>query len=571
MPIRVLAPQLAARIAAGEVVERPASVVKELVENSLDAGATSVSVEISGGGLETIRVVDNGEGIPPDEVELAFQRFATSKLSPSDDLDRITTLGFRGEALPSIAAVSTVALLSRQAQQPGGVLVEVENGEIARAVPQGSPPGTSVTVRGLFRNVPARLKFMKSPSVEASRVRTLLHQLTLAYPNVAFHLDVDGRRAFSCAGSGDLRDACSAVYGPKTARSLLDATYPDPPGDSSIDVRGLISPPDISRSSRGSINIIVNRRWIQSRTLTFALEEAYQGFLMERRHPLAVVHIAVPPEELDVNVHPAKLEVRFRNEREVFSTLQRAVRSALVTHAPVPTVRPDTLSVRDPAARPPAAQAGTTQQALSLFAPEDNRGGAHTPREIVPSLRVLGQVQSLYIVAEGPGGVYLVDQHAAHERVLYEMVRNEMEDTGLEAQGLLEPVVVELAPLQEEAFEAHRSEWTRYGFELEAFGPNSLLLRGLPSFLSDAEPKEAFLSVLEDMVQGKEAVDWEERMTSSIACHSAVRAGKSLAHQEMAHLLAQLEATSQPNTCPHGRPTMVHLSAAHLEREFGRR
>ena len=571
MPIRVLAPQLAARIAAGEVVERPASVVKELVENSLDAGATSVSVEISGGGLETIRVVDNGEGIPPDEVELAFQRFATSKLSPSDDLDRITTLGFRGEALPSIAAVSTVALLSRQAQQPGGVLVEVENGEIARAVPQGSPPGTSVTVRGLFRNVPARLKFMKSPSVEASRVRTLLHQLTLAYPNVAFHLDIDGRRAFSCAGSGDLRDACSAVYGPKTARSLLDATYPDPPGDSSIDVRGLISPPDISRSSRGSINIIVNRRWIQSRTLTFALEEAYQGFLMERRHPLAVVHIAVPPEELDVNVHPAKLEVRFRNEREVFSTLQRAVRSALVTHAPVPTVRPDTLSVRDPAARPPATQAGTTQQALSLFAPEDNRGGANTPRQIVPSLRVLGQVQSLYIVAEGPGGVYLVDQHAAHERVLYEMVRNEMEDTGLEAQGLLEPVVVELAPLQEEAFEAHRSEWTRYGFELEAFGPNSLLLRGLPSFLSDAEPKEAFLSVLEDMVQGKEAVDWEERMTSSIACHSAVRAGKSLAHQEMAHLLAQLEATSQPNTCPHGRPTMVHLSAAHLEREFGRR
>ena len=571
MPIRVLAPQLAARIAAGEVVERPASVVKELVENSLDAGATSVSVEISGGGLETIRVVDNGEGIPPDEVELAFQRFATSKLSPSDDLDRITTLGFRGEALPSIAAVSTVALLSRQAQQPGGILVEVENGEIARAVPQGSPPGTSVTVRGLFRNVPARLKFMKSPSVEASRVRTLLHQLTLAYPNVAFHLDVDGRRAFSCAGSGDLRDACSAVYGPKTARSLLDATYPDPPGDSSIDVRGLISPPDISRSSRSSINIIVNRRWIQSRTLTFALEEAYQGFLMERRHPLAVVHIAVPPEELDVNVHPAKLEVRFRNEREVFSTLQRAVRSALVTHAPVPTVRPDTLSVRDPAARPPATQAGTTQQALSLFAPEDNRGGANTPREIVPSLRVLGQVQSLYIVAEGPGGVYLVDQHAAHERVLYEMVRNEMEDTGLEAQGLLEPVVVELAPLQEEAFEAHRSEWTRYGFELEAFGPNSLLLRGLPSFLSDAEPKEAFLSVLEDMVQGKEAVDWEERMTSSIACHSAVRAGKSLAHQEMAHLLAQLEATSQPNTCPHGRPTMVHLSAAHLEREFGRR
>ncbi len=572
MPIRVLAPQLAARIAAGEVVERPASVVKELVENSLDAGATSVSVEINGGGLEAIRVVDNGEGIPPDEVELALQRFATSKLSPSDDLERITTLGFRGEALPSIAAVSRMSLLSRRADQAGGVLVEAEQGNVVRSTPQASPPGTSVTVRGLFRNVPARLKFLKSPSAEASRVRGLLHQLALAYPEVAFHLDVDGRRAFSCPGSGDLRDACSAVYGPKTARALLDVAYPEPREEGATAVRGLISPPDVSRSTRGSINIIVNRRWIQSRALAFALEEAYHGFLMERRHPLAVVHVSVPTEEVDVNVHPAKLEVRFRKEREVFSTLQRAVRSALVAHAPVPTVRPDVLETRGTATtRPTATQAGTTEQALSLFAPEDDARDAHTPREVVPSLRVLGQVQNLYIVAEGPGGVYMVDQHAAHERVLYEAVRDEMRDAGLEAQGLLEPVVVELTPAQEEVYEAHVAEWGRYGFLLESFGPHSLLLRGLPSFLADADPKEAFLAVLEDMGEGRDAADWEDSIISSIACHSAVRAGKSLAHQEMAHLLAQLEATSQPNTCPHGRPTMVHLSAAHLEREFGRR
>ena len=571
MPIRVLAPQLAARIAAGEVVERPASVVKELVENSLDAGATHISIEVTGGGLETIRVVDNGAGIPPDEVKLALQRFATSKLS-TDSLDSITTLGFRGEALPSIAAVSTMTLLSRQAEQAGGVLVEAEQGNIVRSVPQGTPPGTSVTVRGLFRNVPARLKFMKSASVEASRVRALLHQLALAYPDTAFHLDVDGRTAFSCPGSGDLRDACSAVYGPKTARDLLEVAHPDQPEVGTSAVSGLISPPDISRSSRSSINIIVNRRWIQSRSLTFALEEAYQGFLMERRHPLAVVHISVPPEDLDVNVHPAKLEVRFRKEREVFSILQRAVRSALIAHAPVPTVRPDTLSAGPPSFTPPIApSAGDARQALALFAPEDDGGRSQTPREVVPSLRVLGQVQNLYIVAEGPAGVYLVDQHAAHERVLYESVREEIRDAGLQAQGLLEPVVVELTPLQEEAFEAHQTEWGRYGFELEAFGPHSFLLRGLPSFLSDADPREAFLSVLEDMGEGQETSDREDRMVSSIACHSAVRAGKSLAHQEMANLLAQLESTSQPNTCPHGRPTMVHLSAAHLEREFGRR
>ena len=569
MPIRVLAPQLAARIAAGEVVERPASVVKELVENSLDAGATHVSVEVSGGGLELIRVVDNGEGIPPDEVELALQRFATSKLS-TDSLDRITTLGFRGEALPSIAAVSTMSLLSRQADQPGGVLVEAEHGDIVRSAPQASPPGTSVTVRGLFRNVPARLKFVRSASVEASRVRALLHQLALAYPDTALNLVVDGRRAFSCPGSGDLRDACSAVYGPKTARELLEVAYPDQPGEGAVAVRGLISPPEVTRSSRSSINLIVNRRWIQSRTLTFALEEAYQGFLMERRHPLAVVHIDLSTEDLDVNVHPAKLEVRFRKEREVFSTLQRAVRSALVAHAPVPTVRHDILNASSPPP-PPSPSPEETRQALSLFAPEDEGARAQTPREVVPSLRVLGQVQNLYIVAEGPGGVYLVDQHAAHERVLYEAVREEMREAGLQAQGLLEPVVVELTPAQEEAFEAHGGEWNKYGFELEAFGPHSFLLRGLPSFLSDADPREAFLSVLEDMGEGSVFSDREERMVSSIACHSAVRAGKSLAHLEMANLLAQLEATSQPNTCPHGRPTMVHLSSAHLEREFGRR
>ncbi len=570
MPIRVLAPQLAARIAAGEVVERPASVVKELVENSLDACATHVSVEVGGGGLEMIRVVDNGEGIPPGEVELALRRFATSKLS-TGDLDRITTLGFRGEALPSIASVSTMALLSRQSDQPGGVLVEAEHGDIVRSVPQASPPGTSVTVRGLFRNVPARLKFVKSASVEASRVRALLHQLALAYPDTAFNLVVDGRRAFSCPGTGDLRDACSAVYGPKTARELLAVAYPEQPVEGSATVRGLISPPEVTRSSRSGINIIVNRRWIQSRTLTFALEEAYQGFLMERRHPLAVVHIDLPPEDLDVNVHPAKLEVRFRKEREVFSTLQRGVRSALVAHAPVPTVRPDVLSASSPSAPPPSASVEETRKALSLFAPEDDGVRAPTPREVVPSMRVLGQVQNLYIVAEGPGGVYLVDQHAAHERVLYEQVREEMRDAGLQAQGLLEPVVVELTPAQEEAFEAHSGEWTRYGFELESFGPHSLLLRGLPSYLSDADPREAFLSVLEDIGEGSATSDLEDHMVSSIACHSAVRAGKSMAHQEMANLLAQLEATSQPNTCPHGRPTMVHLSAAHLEREFGRR
>ena len=574
MAIRVLSPQLAAKIAAGEVVERPASVVKELVENGLDAGATAISVEIKGGGLELIRVVDNGSGIPDEEAALAFQRFATSKISLEENLESITTLGFRGEALPSIAAVSNVALVTRPAHQPVGTLVDVAGGEIVRTTPQGSPPGTSIAVRGLFQNMPPRLKFLKSPSAEATRVQTLLHQFALAFPQVRFHLEIDGRSSFTSSGGGDLRDACSATYGPKTARALLEVTTSDSSDGAtgSIGVYGLVSPPDISRTSRSYINILVNRRWVQSRTLTYALEEAYQGFLMERRHPLAVVHLTVPPQDVDVNVHPAKLEVRFLQERDVFSALQRAVRGALVALAPVPTVRSSLTPSWPPTAPPNLSLQGIqSQQALSLFAPVEGKDASSTLKEVVLSLRVLGQVQNLYIVAEGPEGMYLVDQHAAHERVLYEKVQAELGKRRPQAQGLLEAVVVELSTALEETLEAHRDEWARYGFDLEAFGPHSYLLRALPASLKDADPGEAFLAILEEVGQGENATDWEEKMACTIACHAAVRAGKTLTQEEMVHLLAQLEASNQPNTCPHGRPTMVHLSAANLQREFGRR
>lgn len=572
MTIRVLSPHVAARIAAGEVVERPASAVKELVDNSLDAGATAVSVEIRGGGLGMIRVVDNGSGIPTEEAELAFHRFATSKLALDGNLDSIYTLGFRGEALPSIASVSTVALVTRPAQQAAGTRVEVVRGDIVHTAPQGSPPGTSVAVMDLFQNVPARLKFLKSPSAEATRVQTVMHQFAIAFPEVRFHLDLDGRAAFTSSGSGELRDACSAVYGTKTARALLEVVYQGD-GIDTIGVDGLISPPDVSRASRSYINLFVNRRWIQSRSLTYALEEAYQGFLMEHRHPLAVIHLTVPPEELDVNVHPAKLEVRFRQERDVFSTLQRVVRSTLVALAPVPSVRSDFASYGTASATQARPIEGLqAQQALSLFAPVEGEDNASTHREIVPTLRVLGQVQNLYIVAEGPQGMYLVDQHAAHERVLYEKVQAEVKDRVPQVQGLLETVVVELPAVLEGALEAHRDQWARHGFDLEAFGPHSYLLRAFPSSLKDADPQEAFLAILEEVGQGGEnALEWEEKMVCSIACHSAVRAGKALAREEMESLLAQLEASDQPNTCPHGRPTMVYLSTAHLQREFGRR
>ena len=573
MPIRVLPPQQAARIAAGEVVERPASVVKELVDNALDACAGSITVEIRGGGLELIRVVDDGCGIPAEEAPLAFQRFATSKLPADGTLDSITTLGFRGEALPSIASVSGVTLVTRTADEAAGTLVELEGGDVVRVAPQGSPPGTSVAVRGLFRNVPARLKFLRSASAEAGRVQTLVQQFALAFPEVRFRMETEGKATFNAPGSGSLRDACSAVYGAKAAQSLLEAAYRDDGAPDAPSIHGLISPPDVSRSTRSQISLLVNRRWIQSRALTYALEEAYQGFLMERRHPLAVLHIAVPPQDVDVNVHPAKLEVRFRREREVFSAVQRAVRGALVAQSPVPTLRgglepPKPFATTVTAYAPP--QGDQVQQALTMFAPDGWSPQQATPRQVVPALRVVGQVQNLYIVAEGPGGMYLVDQHAAHERVLYEKVQSELGEQATQVQGLLEPVVIELSASQEETLEAEFDRWSRYGFELERFGQRTYLLRALPASLRDADPEAAFLAVLED-VSGFTATEWEEEMAKSLSCHAAVRAGQALRPEEMESLLAQLEACERPNTCPHGRPTMVHLSAAHLQREFGRR
>lgn len=572
MPIHILSSQLAAKIAAGEVVERPASVVKELVENALDAGATNVSVEIVGGGLELIRVVDNGCGIPAREVELAFSRFATSKLSTEGNMDSITTLGFRGEALPSIAAVSTVSLITRPIDQTAGTLVDVAAGEIIRNSPQGSAPGTSITVSNLFQNVPARLKFLKSKSAEISRIHVLLHHFAIAFPTVRFSLHLDGRTSFTSPGSNELLNACSAVYGTMTAKSLLNVAYAGDDAEA-VNVQGLISPPDISRANRSYISIIVNRRWIHNRALNYAVEEAYRGFLVERRYPIAVIHLAIPTQDLDVNVHPAKLEVRFHHEREVFSILQRAIRAALVDLSPVPTVRSSFTSIRSTSTPSRSASFGSLQlnQALALYSSVETTDTALIPKAVIPSLRVLGQVQSLYIVTEGPDGLYLIDQHAAHERVLYEKIRANLMNNDPQIQGLLEPVVLELPTFLEEVLESHREEWSIYGFELDNFGPHSYLLRGFPAYINNTKPEESFLAILEEIGNGDNVLDWDERMARSIACHSAVRAGKILIREEMEGLLEQLVVSAQPNTCPHGRPTMIHLSSAYLDREFSRR
>ena len=592
MPIRMLSDKVSSMIAAGEVVERPASVVKELVENALDADATEISVEIRGGGVEQIRVADNGIGIPHDEVEIAFQRFATSKLSDASDLDAIPTLGFRGEALPSIASVARVSVVTRHIEEESGTRLEVDEGHIAEKQRQGASPGTVMTVRQLFRNVPARRKFLRTAATETSHIQNMVTRYALAYPEVRFALNT-GRSSLLTPGSGSLQEAIAAVYSLNVAEGMLDIA-PIDSGEYRPEVGGMVGKPAFSRANRGYMSFFVNRRWVQSRMLGYALEQAYHGFLKERRYPMAVVNIALDYGEVDVNVHPSKTEVRFRNGDRVFSAIQQAVRQTLTTHSPVPEIRraeatspayPYPSAPRQPSrhfwpiepftpSSDASAVVGNGELSPQLdgqtLMPEGESAG-YTHRQALPMLRVLGQVQSTYIAAEGPDGMYLIDQHAAHERVMFERIKADAAASAPQSQSLMEPLTIELNPRQQELAQANMHVFANLGLLIEPFGGDVYIMRAVPSILTDADPAKAFIDMLDEMAQGGDVESWDDRAAYSLACHAAIRAGKVLSMDEMSALTRQLEQCQQPHTCPHGRPTIIHLSGSQLEREFGRR
>jgi len=599
MVIRVLASELAAQIAAGEVVERPASAVKELLENAIDAGAHQITVEILGGGVEQIRVTDDGHGIPAAEVELAFEHHATSKVATQEQLDAIATLGFRGEALPSIAAVSRLTLTTRPAQAQAGYQIEKHWGQAVRSGPHASPPGTSVTVADLFGNLPARRKFLKSASAESGRVHDLFSRYALAYPEIRFQLKSGGRTGLSTPGNGKWDEAFLAVYGPEVAGQMLEVAGEDPETGYRID--GFAGAAGLNRANRSYMTLLVNRRWIQSRVLTFALEEAYHGLLPEKRYPMAVLNLTLPFSDVDVNSHPAKREVRFHHESRVYSLLQKAVRSALIAESPVPRLGVAGLPAggRGPGGDPPASAgffrnpfdrtlfnrnssgAGPPGMKVGGGNPSSAAGGletyagpadaAATLRQALPILRVVGQIKLTYIVAESPDGMYLVDQHAAHERVIFDRLRQQAASNSPQSQPLLQPVSVELSPAQLEVLQSNLTLLASNGFQIEPFGESTYLVRAVPSVLNTSDPARSFTDLL-DLVAFEGLVrQQEDALTASLACHSAIRAGKALSDEEMRALLEQLEATDNPHTCPHGRPTLLHFSEYQMEREFGRR
>jgi DNA mismatch repair protein MutL len=611
LAIRLLDDATAARIAAGEVIERPASVVKELVENALDAGATRIDIEIAGGGSELIRVVDNGAGIAPGELELAFERFATSKVDETSDLLGIATLGFRGEALPSIASVSRVEASSRPADEDAGERLLLEFGEREEFGKTGVPVGTSVTVRGLFSNVPARRKFLRSPGAELGRIQSLVTSYALVRSDVAFRLGADGRQRLVTPGGGDLRGAVAGTYGGRVAEAMLELPerelFPDG-GPATFAVGGLAGAPSISRGNRRFITLGINGRWIQSKRITYAIEQAYHGFLGVRRFPIAVVLARMPLNDVDVNVHPAKTEVRFLREDLVFGGVQRAVRSVLISNAPVPSFRPTAPShtfagvggigsVARSIVNAPRTDleqnplwpshnetvspggfgigtdsdpgSGSTEMPVRL--PRSDPG--QTQGETLSVLRLIGQAQETYLIAEGPDGVYLIDQHASHERIRFEEITRALNTGAPDAQQMLEPEPVALDPRQEELLADQGELIAGLGFVVESFGPGTALIRGIPRMLADrtSTAGDAFRGLLDEVASGGRNDAWRERLIATLACHSSVRAGMQLTDDEGRALLRSLEKADQPHTCPHGRPTMIHMSQADLERGFGRR
>jgi DNA mismatch repair protein MutL len=548
--IHLLAPEVADAIAAGEVIERPASVVKELVENALDGEARRINIDVRGAGRTSIRVSDDGVGIAADELSLAFVRHATSKVAKLSDLVAIVSFGFRGEALASIAAVADVECSS------GGSTIRVRAGEL---VEQGSGPllpGVTIEVRDLFSNVPARLKFLKSDATEVAAIKDIVSAFALLHPHVRFHLTIDARVAVSTNGDGDRRRAIASVFGAPVAADVLELVGMPL-------VTGAVSQPRLSRGSRDGIILAVNGRPISARALVYALEECYQGRLERGRHPVAVIDIGIDPELVDVNVHPAKKEIRFRDEGTVFAALQRAVRAALDGSDP--------FRYR-PVESMPSTSTGQLTPQLSIH---EMASALATAEPVVAAsveaavLRPIGQVGPGYLVAEGPHGLVLVDQHAAHERVLYNRLLERLRSGRGMSQPLLIPQAVDVDPALIAAAANHRADLANLGLEYEEFGPRSLRITAVPVEMpagrATAAVQETLAALAENRGDGS-----LEKAAAALACHSAVRFGDVLDAAEQRRLLADLETTPESVTCPHGRPTRLLVEWQELTRHFRR-
>lgn len=648
--IRLLPDQVANQIAAGEVVERPASVVKELVENSLDAQATRVAVEIQAGGRSLIRVTDDGLGMSRDDALLCLERHATSKIRRAEDLASIATMGFRGEALPSIASVSrfTLATLERAGDSPEGTQIVISAGKILEVKAAGASPGTSVEVRQLFFNLPARRKFLRTEETEAAHIQHYLTLAALAYPEVAFTFHKDGRQVWQLpavrAGSGDqaarlaaLRERLRALYGPEQKLLAVDFTAElapvetqdeDPAPDSRrFHLWGFMGAPGVSRSTREDQHLFVNRRPVENRGLNFALLEGYHTALMKGRYPVCCLFLEIHPSEVDVNIHPAKREVKFHREANVRRLVAQAARQTLLDFhggqaggqaqqppgtgqppaaamAPTPAAAPAAVQAAmphfphtsppiTPPTRPIPAQTCSPPQAPATAAPAPSSIPGPQPAPAIPRpaaavpppsdipvpllkvpLRLVGVVGRLYVVLESDRGLVLLDQHAAHERILFEQMLNRLERNALApSQRLLLPETVELSARDANFLREQLPALTRLGVGLSEFGERTFLLDALPPFVKAAGPRQFVLELVDDLKAAGQEVNslrLGEHVVAKTVCRHAVKANDPLAGKELDSLIEALRHCAMPYTCPHGRPTLIEMNFRELEKKFGR-
>ena len=570
MPVIILDDDVINQIAAGEVIERPASVVKELVENSLDAGATRISIDLEQGGRRLIRVTDDGYGLTREDAVLALQRHATSKISSADDLFAIRTLGFRGEALPSIAAVSHVRVVTRPHDQTEATELEVRAGEVVDLRTVGAPPGTEVSVGRLFFNTPARLKFLRSESSELAHISELATRFSFSHPHVSLRLTHGEREVLHRPASDDLLSSVVALYGRDAAERLVAVDLRLP----SLRVSGFVSRPDFARSSRAHQAFFVNRRQVRSRTLTHALEEPYRASLQAGRFPVAVIMVDIDPALVDVNVHPAKAEVRFVREGEVHEAVRRAIAGALEGTALVGA------ALGRAAASSPPTLTGARGHQASAAAPQRTLSFPHpavtAPRaQPSPALAFapLGQVRATYIIAENAGGLMIVDQHRAHERVLYDQLTAQSGDGSPASQGLMMPLTVHLGRREAELLERSLDTFAAIGMQVEAFGSDAFVVRTMPALMAKADPEELLRDLLEKLGSQPSSKQLElprEAILAAAACHGAITAGAALAPQEMVELLDALARSSRPYTCPHGQPIIMSITNFELDRRFQR-
>jgi DNA mismatch repair protein MutL len=576
-----LADDLANQIAAGEVVERPASVVKELVENALDAGARRIRVHVELGGKKQVQVEDDGEGMEPEDARLSLERHATSKIRRADDLAAIATLGFRGEALPSIASVSHFVLRTRARGQQTGTEIRVNGGTVASAVEVGAPEGTRVEVNDLFYNLPARRKFLKSDGAESAQVSRVVTQLALSNRAVGFTLTSAGRTVLECPPAVSLRDRLYQLYGDRV--DLLEVAK----AAGGIRLSGYIAALAEQGPTRGPQNVFVNRRIVKDRTIAHAIINAYSVASIKERSPEVHLFIDMPADAVDVNVHPTKAEVRFREQSLVHEVVRRGLMDALgqggvpqlqlqpevQVQIPRDTALPGVLAggVYPNRWLPDSARAAFSQPAQpGLPAPP---GPPASPAQGIRPMIPLGQFRDTFIIAIDDEGVAIIDQHVAHERVLFERVMERLTAGRLESQRLLVPLVIEMSADEHESLVARAPALEQFGFEFESFGGSAINVTGVPALIDAGDSAKALLALahdLEGLDAGAHLQDAIQRIAATTACHAAVKANYPLSHEKMTHILDELRATAYSTVCPHGRPVMLRLTRREIEKNFDR-